>query len=120
MLPSFEAKDPRGAISMPPPPPAQTSGEGLQSGELIWKVEPVYPPAAIELRLEGTVKMYAVIGEDGSVKRVRALSGPHELIPAALEAVRQWRYSPTSLKGQSVQTTRQITVVFQLARPTPQ
>jgi protein TonB len=119
LLPLSETNDHRGAISMPPPPPAQTSGEELQSGELIWKVEPIYPPAAIELRVEGTVKMDAVIGENGSIKRVRALSGPHELIPAALEAVRQWHYSPTLQKGQPVQITKQITVMFQLARPTP-
>ncbi len=117
VLPPSEPGEARGAIVVPPPA-AGNSNDGLQAGELIQKVEPLYPSAAMEQRVEGTVKIYAVIGEDGNIKRVQALSGPSVLIPAALDAVRQWHYSPTRLNGQPIQTQRQITIVFQLAKPT--
>jgi TonB family protein len=88
----------------------------LKAGELAHRVEPVYPAAAIANRLEGTVKIDADIDLDGSIKSLRALSGPQSLVPAALEAVRQWRYNPTTLDGKQISTERQITIVFQLAK----
>lgn len=68
----------------------------------------------MEEKVEGTVKLFAVIDQDGNIKSVRSLSGPRLLYPAAIAAVRQWRYSPTLLNGNPIQTERQITLVFQL------
>jgi TonB family protein len=100
--------------------PASSSGQdsgALQSGELLHRVEPVYPPSALSQRIEGTVTLYAVIDTDGTIKTLRSLDGPPALVPAALAAVRQWRYSPSLLNGQPIQTERQIKIVFQLSQP---
>lgn len=95
--------------------PASANGD-LQPGELIHKVDPVYPPAALTQKVEGTVKILAVIGADGSVQTAQPLSGPPVLIPAALDAVRQWRYSPTLLRGQPIESQRQISIAFQISK----
>ena len=62
--------------------PAQ-SGRNLQVGQLLNVVEPVYPPDAIKERVEGTVKLHAVVGSDGSIQSLTALSGPKALVDAA-------------------------------------
>jgi TonB family protein len=116
VLPSGGTTSPGEGILVPPPPTANPSESGLQTGELIRKVEPVYPPSAIDQKLEGTVRLFAVIDENGNIKSLQPLSGPRLLFPAALDAVRQWRYSPTLLDGRPIQTERQVTVVFQLAK----
>jgi len=110
-----------GAISVPAPvPPGSvprvTSGNGLRLGELIYKVDPAYPPKALAEKIEGVVKILAVIGADGNVKAVRPLSGPALLVPTAIDAIRQWRYSPSLLDGQPIENQREISVNFQIAR----
>lgn len=114
VLASSDTNEPREGI--PVPPQSVTAEDtGLQPGELLRKVEPVYPPAALAQKVEGTVKIFAAIDAEGNVKTLQPLSGPRELIPAALDAVRQWHYSPTLLNGQPIETQRQITVVFRMA-----
>jgi protein TonB len=88
----------------------------LLPGALIHKVEPEYPAAALDQKVQGTVKIMAVIDANGSVKSAQPLSGPRLLIPAALDAVRQWKYGPTTLHGQAIETQRQITIVFEVAK----
>ena len=97
------------------PGPALANGD-LQPGELIHKVEPVYPPEALTQKVEGTVKILAVISMNGTVETAQPLSGPPVLIPAALDAVRQWRYSPTLLRGQPIESQRQISIAFQISK----
>jgi periplasmic protein TonB len=77
-------------------------------------VEPLYPPLARQIRLEGRVELHAIIARDGSVQSLEAISGHPLLIPAALEAVRQWRYRPTILNGQPVEVDTHITVIYTL------
>jgi TonB family protein len=89
-------------------------GKNLQVGQLVNLVDPVYPPDAEQKRIEGTVKLHATIGVDGSVKDLQPLSGPALLLPAALIAVREWRYNPTLLNGQPIETQEDISVVFRL------
>jgi TonB family protein len=102
----------------PPARAASSSDNALQPGRLLHRVEPDYPADALAQGIEGTVKLYAVINEDGTVKTVQALSGPSALFPAAINAVSQWRYSPALFEGRPVQTERQITITFQLS-PAP-
>ena len=86
----------------------------LREGALIHRVEPVYPALARGQRIEGTVKLRATIGPDGIVRSVEVLAGSAPLVPAATQAVRQWRYSLTSLNGTPVGTTKDIDIVFRL------
>jgi TonB family protein len=91
-------------------------GKNLHVGQLANLVEPVYPPDAVRNHIEGTVKLHATIGADGSVKDLQPLNGPPSLFPAALTAVRQWRYNPTLLNGQPIETQEDISLVFRLPK----
>jgi periplasmic protein TonB len=78
----------------------------------------LYPEEAARQRLEGTVKVHAIIGRDGTIQSVVA-SGPHLLAEAAMSAVRQWRYKPTLLGGQAIEADQDIVVVFRLSAQGP-
>jgi TonB family protein len=97
-------------------PGGSQPGKNLHVGQLVNLVEPVYPPDAQKDHLEGTVKLHATIGKDGAIKDLKALSGPTSLFPAALTAVREWRYNPTLLNGQPIETQEDISLVFRLPR----
>jgi TonB family protein len=88
--------------------------KNLQVGQLVNLVDPVYPPDAEQKHIEGTVRLHATISVDGSIKDLQALSGPPSLLPAALTAVREWRYNPTLLNGQPIETQEDISLVFRL------
>jgi TonB family protein len=77
---------------------------------------PIYPPAMREAGLTGVVPIEAVIGKDGSVLAVRVLSAQvhPDFAIAAVDAVRQWRFSPTLLNGAPVDVTMTVTVRFDL------
>jgi outer membrane biosynthesis protein TonB len=93
---------------------ASQPGKNLQVGQLVNLVDPVYPPDAEQKHIEGTVRLHATIGVDGSIKGLQPLSGPPLLLPAALTAVREWRYNPTLLNGQPIETQEDISLVFRL------
>jgi protein TonB len=67
---------------------------GVTTGLLIRKVQPTYPPLAKQARISGAVVLQAVIGKDGSIQNLRAVSGHPMLIQSAIDAVRQWKYKP--------------------------
>jgi TonB family protein len=97
-------------------PGSSQPGKNLHVGQLVNLVEPVYPPDAQKNHVEGTVKLHATIGTDGAIKDLKTLSGPASLFPAALTAVREWRYNPTLLNGQPIETQEDISLVFRLPR----
>lgn len=88
---------------------------GVERGLLVHEVRPVYPPLASQARVQGEVILQAIIGKDGSIQQLRAVSGRPVLIPAALDAVRQWRYRPYLLNGEPVEVETQIIVNFKLS-----
>ena len=77
---------------------------------------PVYPPLAKQARIQGVVRLDAIIGKDGTMKDLRAASGHPLLVPAALEAVRQWVYKPTLLNGNPVEVVTVVDVNFTLSQ----
>ena len=79
-----------------------------------YSVNPVYPPLTRDARIWGTVVVDAVIDEHGNVVQARVLSGHPLLIDAALKAVLQWKYEPTTLNGQAVSVELQVQVHFNL------
>lgn len=109
----FPVKPP---LPVEPPAPAWPIkvSEGVQQGKLVHRVEPPYPPIAKQIRLEGTVIVRALIGRDGTVRSVQAVSGPPILAAAAREAIAQWRYQATRLNGETVEVETLITVIFTL------
>ena len=88
----------------------------MSEGMLVHRIEPRYPPPAIIARIEGQVKIKAIISREGKIKQAEALSGSSLLVGAALEAIRQWRYRPYILNGEPVEVETQITVNFVLDR----
>lgn len=103
----------------PAPPPASkplSVSMGAQEAKLIRRVEPVYPPLAIQIHLSGTVELRAIIAKDGTVINLEVVSGNPLLVQSAVAAVRQWRYRPTLLSGQPVEVQTFVTVKFELTR----
>jgi TonB family protein len=84
-------------------------------GKLVHKVAPVYPEKARRAGVQGTVVMCAAIGKDGKIKSLKLFSGPQELVPAAMKAVKKWRYAPFQLNNQTVEVETDIRVNFNLS-----
>jgi TonB family protein len=104
----------------PPPPPGQTArirvGGNVQQAKLVVQVRPVYPPDAKAARIQGVVELQAIIGKDGAVENLTVLSGHPLLVPAAMDAIRNWRYQTTLLNGDPVEVMTQVDVNFTLAQ----
>ena len=75
----------------------------------------MYPPLARSAGVQGPVVLFAVISKAGTIDNLRVVSGHPMLVPAAIEAVRQWRYRPYILNGQPIEVETQITVNFTLS-----
>ena len=105
----------------PPPPPKPTTpkrirvGGQVEAAKLIYKPTPEYPPLAKMARIQGTVRLEAIIAKDGTIQDLKVLSGHPLLVKSALDAVKQWRYQPTLLNGEPVEVVTEIDVNFTLA-----
>lgn len=104
-------------IALPPPPPAvrRPPVSRMMEGNLIHRVQPDYPPLARQVRIQGQVVLRAMISREGAIENVQVLSGHPMLIPAAVDAVRQWRYRPYVLNGEPVEVETRVTVNFVLS-----
>ena len=103
----------------PKPKRIRVGGEVMQRG-LVYKVTPKYPDEAKKAHLEGTVRLRIFIGEDGNVKEAQTIEGNSVLAEAAIAAVQQFRYKPTTLNGDPVEVETEVDVTFSLSsnRPT--
>lgn len=101
-------------IALPPPAPGPVHVSQVQLGELIHKVLPQYPILAKQVGVHGQVVLMAIIGKDGRVEQLKAISGHPMLVPSALLAVQQWQYRPYLLNHEAVEVQTQITVNFVL------
>lgn len=82
--------------------------------KLVESPRPAYPPMAQAARVQGTVTLEATIAADGTVRRIDLLKGHPFLGPAAMDAVKNWRYKPTLLNNQPVEVLTTIDVHFTL------
>ena len=103
----------------PPPPPKPTQqrirvGGNVAAAKLVHQVQPVYPQIAKTAHVQGTVLLHAIIAKDGTIQELQYVSGPPLLMRAAMDAVHEWRYSPTLLNGEPVEVDTTIQVVFTL------
>lgn len=96
------------------PIPRVKMGGQVKPAVPIVRVEPIYPAMARQMRISGTVEITGVIGIDGHMREVRVVRGHPLLVNAALDAVRQWIYAPTTLNGEPVEVIAPITVTFRL------
>jgi len=99
-----------------PAPSAIRVGGNVRAPRKEVHVPPVYPLSMREAGLTGVVPIEAVIGRDGSVASVRVLSAQvhPDFAIAAVDAVRQWRFTPTLLNGVAVEVVMRVSVTFDL------
>lgn len=88
--------------------------QGISQGLVVKKVNPEYPPEARRGRIQGTVVMHVIISKAGDVTTIEPVSGDPALVPAAIEAVKQWKYKPFLLNGRPFEVDTQILVNFTL------
>ena len=88
---------------------------GVSTGLLVRKVNPTYPPLARQARIQGVVLLQATISKEGDIRDLTLISGHPMLAPAAIEAVKQWKYRPYLLNGEPVEVETQVQVNFTLS-----
>jgi TonB family protein len=103
-----------GDATHPPQPQRVRVSSGVAQGLLVTKVPPQYPPDARDQQIQGLVVMKVNIDKEGNVYKVELISGHPLLAPAAIEAVKQWKYKPYQLDGTAVEVETQVTVNFTL------
>ena len=107
-------------IELPATPPSPHPAGPVRVGELLVPprklvdVRPVYPEIARQARVEGIVILEAILDRRGRVRQVRVTRSSPLLDHAAIDAVRQWQYSPSTLHGQPVGVLMTITITFML------
>ncbi len=109
--PAADVQEQKPAVSQAP---RIRVGGQVQAKRLVSNPPPAYPPVARMARIQGTVRLEAIIGKDGTVQDLKVIEGHPLLVPAALDAVKQWRYEPTLLNGEPVEVDTEIDVNFVL------
>jgi periplasmic protein TonB len=82
---------------------------------LIHRVNPVYTEIARNARTSGSVRLHVIVESDGRVRNVRPLDGHPLLTQSAMDAMRQWRYTPYTLDGEPVEVEFPVTFRFSVA-----
>jgi TonB family protein len=88
--------------------------ENIVPARLISKVKPIYPAAAVEAQIQGSVVLQVLVDKNGAVRDVRSISGPPILAPAAIDAVEHSRFEPCNLNGEPLESEAMVTVKFSL------
>ena len=96
------------------PPQRMIVAADVMQSLISYRTMPVYPEAARRKDIEGGVLLDTVIGKDGRVLDVQLISGPPELAPAAMDAVKNWRFRPFTLNASAVEVETTIEVAFKL------
>jgi protein TonB len=105
-------------VSPPPKPPAPThpiKASHWAEGNLIYRVQPIYPSLARQARIQGAVQLRAIISKSGTIERLIVESGHPMFAGSAVDAVRQWRYRPYLLNDEPIEIETEITVNFVLS-----
>jgi periplasmic protein TonB len=87
---------------------------GITEGMITRRIEPTYPPIAEKARVQGTVQLKAIISKEGAIENLQLVSGHPLLVPAAMDAVKQWRYRPYVLNGEPLEVETIVIVNFHL------
>jgi TonB family protein len=107
--------------SVPPGSPVLTHptmvniSADVAAGLLLQKTTPSYPQLAKQTHIQGQVVLQVEISKDGTIQNLKLISGHPMLAPAAIEAVKQWRYNPYLIDGEPVAVNTQVVVNFSLS-----
>ena len=88
----------------------------MMEGNLILRVQPLYPPLAKQARIQGQVVLRAVISRSGAIENLQVLSGHPMLVQAAIDAVKQWRFKPYTQNRKTTEFQTSITINFRSAK----
>ena len=110
IAPSTEGDVPRPAV-----PQRVRVSRGVEQGLLVTKIPPQYPQEAKDQQIQGVVLMAVTIDKEGNVAKIELISGHPALAPAAIDAVKQWKYKPYLLNQTPVEVDTQVQVNFTLA-----
>ncbi len=99
--------------------PSAPASRKISGGQLLRRVEPVYPAEALLSRLEGKVILAATVMEDGTVSDVKVIEGSPVFVPSAVDAVKHWQYKPFELDGKPVKNEIAIKIDFKLPADAP-
>jgi len=105
-------------VAPPPPPAAPTHPLKIShwaEGNIVYRMQPIYPPLARQARVQGVVELRAIISKAGMIENLVVVRGHPMLATAAIEAVRQWRYRPYLLNNEPIEVETEITVNFVLS-----
>jgi len=91
--------------------PTIVPGEDMER-LLLYRTDPVYPNSAVSRDMARLVVLDAVIGTDGSVLDLRPISGAEELLPAAMDAAKLWRFQPYEVNGRPMRVETTVSVIF--------
>jgi len=114
----FNSIDNSVEVAPPPTSPAPTHPLKVShwaEGNIIYRVQPTYPPLARQVRVQGTVELRAIISRAGTIENLVVVGGHPTLVKSAIEAVRQWRYRPYLLNSEPIEVETEITVNFVLS-----
>jgi TonB family protein len=99
--------------------PARADAQRAAPPKIVKHVEPIYPEAARQARIQGVVVVEATIGPDGKVRDAKIITSIPQLDQAALAAVRQWEYEPTIVRGVASPVIMTVRVNFSLSGAAP-
>ena len=102
-------------IPKPPAPSHPIKVSHWAEGNVIYRVQPMYPPLARQARIQGTVILRAIVSKSGTIENLTVVTGHPMLVKSALDAVRQWRYRPYLLNDEPIEIDTEITVNFLLS-----
>jgi len=91
-------------------------GGNVQQANLIKRVAPSYPADAKAAGIQGRVLLSVTVAKDGTIQSIGVVSGDPQLVPAAIEGVKQWVYRPTLLNGNPVEVVTEVEVNFTLTQ----
>jgi protein TonB len=109
---------PGSVIPVMPKPPVSSHPPRIShwaEGNLVYRVQPVYPALARQVRVQGPVLLRAIVSKTGTIEHLTVISGHPLLVKAALDAVQQWRYRPYLLNDEPIEIETEITVNFVLS-----
>lgn len=99
-------------FSLASPPKPIRLPENVMLAKLLQQVPPKYPAKAKAAQITGAVVLDAVVKQDGTVGKIQVVSGPPELVKAARDAVKKWKFAPTLQNGRFVPVETNLTVNF--------
>jgi len=108
------AQDPGHSPSSKPPVTRIRVSPDVAAAQLVHRVAPSYQYLEPGTKLKGTVRLHAIIAEDGSVEQLQVISGHPLVVNAVMDAVKQWKYRPTLLNGEPVQVDTMIDVDYKI------